>query len=136
MKQQKQHFDGFRRDLYQILDVHDGDTVTALVENGFDSLRRITFRLKDINTAEMKSKTEERKILAEKAKEFVISTLEGKQVGVESYKFKDGGFSRYLGVIYYLEDGEWINLNEQLLQLGLAQGYYKGASKDQGTWIN
>ena len=130
----KQYFDTFRRDILQIINIHDGDTLTALVENGFDDIRRITFRLDGINTAEITSKTEERKALANNAKAYVQAKLEGKQVGVESIKFKDGSFSRYLGVIYYLENGEWKNLNQELLQIHLAQVYHEGASKDEGEF--
>jgi hypothetical protein len=39
-----------------------------------------------------------------------------------------------LATIYYEENGEWINLNEDLLAKGLAQTYYPGASKDFGEW--
>lgn len=130
----KTYFDSFKRDIYEIIDIHDGDTLTALVDNGFDDIRRITFRLDGINTAELASTTEERKALASQAKEFVTSKLQGKQLGVESVKFKDGGFSRYLGVVYYLENGEWKNLNQELLQNHLAQVYYKGASKNEGVF--
>lgn len=130
----KQYFDSFRRDIYEIINIHDGDTLTALVENGFDDIRRITFRLDGINTAELASTTAERKVLASKATQYVTSTLKGKQTAVESIKFKDGSFSRYLGVIYYLEDGEWKNLNQELLELHLAQVYFKGASKDEGAF--
>jgi endonuclease YncB( thermonuclease family) len=130
----KQYFDTFRRDIHSIIDIHDGDTLTVLVENGFDDLRRITFRLDGINTAEIGSKTAERKALASKAKEHVKTTLEGKQMAVESIKFKDGSFSRYLGTIFYLDNGVWKNLNKELLDLHLAQVYYTGASKDEGEF--
>jgi endonuclease YncB( thermonuclease family) len=130
----KVYFDSFRRDVKEILDIHDGDTLTAMIYDGFDDYSIITFRLDGINTAELTSKTEERKILANNALAYVKAKLAGKQIGVESIKFKDGGFSRYLGVVYYLDNGEWKNLNQELLDVHLAQVYYKGASKEEGDF--
>jgi endonuclease YncB( thermonuclease family) len=130
----KQYFDTFRRDIREVIDIHDGDTLTALVDTGYDGFRKIVFRLEGINTAELSSDTEIRKTFANNAKDYVVSKLEDKQVAVESIRFKDGSFSRYLGVIYYLDDGVWQNLNEELKEIGLAQVYYKGASKDEGEF--
>jgi endonuclease YncB( thermonuclease family) len=130
----KVYFDSFKRDILEIIDIHDGDTMTALVENGYNSIGRITFRLDGINTAELTSKTEERKILANQALAYVKDKLAGKQIGVESIKFKDGGFSRYLGIVYYLDNGEWKNLNQELLDVHLAQVFHKGASKEEGDF--
>lgn len=128
--------DNYIRDVYQIIDIHDGDTFTALVDVGYDDFRKIKFRLKGINTAEMSDKSKGLRLeLAKKAKEYVTNILQNKKIRVHSERFEDGGFGRYLATIYYQnEKGEWINLNQELLDKGLAQHYYAGASKDFGEW--
>jgi endonuclease YncB( thermonuclease family) len=122
--------------MYKIENIHDGDTITAIVELGFNQLGRIVFRFKGINTAEMSSKKgTERYKLAVEARDYVQDKINNHPVRVYSEKFEDGGFGRYLGTIYYLEDGKWINLNQELLDKRLAQVYYLGASKDYGAFI-
>lgn len=127
--------DNYIRHIYKIEEVSDGDTITALVEMGYDKIDRIRFRFTGINTAEMKSaKGSQRYKLAVEAKTYVQNVLTNHKVRVHSEKFEDGGFGRYLGIMYYEKNGKWINLNQELLDKGLAQKYYLGASKDFGEW--
>lgn len=127
--------DNYIRHIYKIEDIHDGDTLRAIIETGYNSLDRVTFRLKGINTAEINSKQPFRLALAKKAKGYLQDKVENHKVRVLSEKFEKGGFGRYLGTLFYEnEQGEWINLNDELLDTGLAQSYYKGASKDEGEW--
>lgn len=128
--------DNYTRAIHSIEGIHDGDTVTALVEVGFNSISRVTFRLESINTAEIrKGQSDERMQLSTDAKSHVESRLRDHPVRVVSKKFKSGGFGRYLGVLYYQDGKEWVNLNQEMLDLGLAQKYYLGASKDFGEFI-
>lgn len=123
--------DNYIRHVYELVDIHDGDTISVIVESGFDGLDRLKLRLKGINTAELSSETQVRIELANKAKEFVKDRIEGKKIRIHSEKFKSGGFGRYLATIFYFEDNQWKNLNEELLASHLAQVYYLGASKDE-----
>lgn len=128
--------DNYIRHIHSIERVIDGDTIIALVELGYNIIGKVTFRFADINTAELRSeKGSVRYKLAHKAKDYVDDKLNNSEVRVHSEKFRDGGFGRYLGVMYYLnDDNEWINLNQELLNIGLAQEYYEGASKDFDEW--
>jgi endonuclease YncB( thermonuclease family) len=127
--------DNYIRDIYKIEEVKDGDTVVAIVELGYNQLGRVTFRFKGINTAEKNSnKNSKRYKLAMEAKDFVNDKLKNHKVRVLSEKFETGGFGRYLGSMYYEENGKWYDLNKELLDRGLAQIYYKGASKDYGEF--
>ena len=127
--------DSYIRNIIQIIDIYDGDTFTALVDVGFDTSRTVKFRFKGINTAELKGSTGLRLQLAYEAKAYVEKTLKGRKIRVHSERFEKGGYGRYLATIYYQNDkGEWINLNQELLDKGLAQHYYKGESKDFGEW--
>lgn len=127
--------DNYIRDVHSIVEIHDGDTMKALVELGYNVLGRIVFRFKGINTAEVgKKQNETRTKLAQDALAYVQDKLEKHRVRVHSEKFEDGGFGRFLGTLFYLDNGKWINLNEELFKKGLAQRYYLGASKDFGEW--
>jgi endonuclease YncB( thermonuclease family) len=127
--------DNYIRHLYCIERIIDGDTIVAIAELGYDSLNRIIFRFKDINTAEKNSEEGTKRFqLARDAKAYVENVMENHKVRVYSEKFKKGGFGRYLGIMYYEKDGQWIDLNKEMLDKGLAQAYYKGASKDYGEW--
>ena len=128
--------DNYVRHIYVIEDIHDGDTITAIAELGYNVLGRITFRFKGINTAETKSKIKNpvRYALGMKAKAYVQDILDNHKTRVYSEKFEDGSFGRYLGTMYYEKDGNWIDLNQELVDLGLAQKYYIGASKDFGDF--
>lgn len=127
--------DNYIRHVYAIERITDGDTVTLIVESGFNGLDRVTVRFKGINTAEMKSKKgTERYKLAHEAKDYVEEILQNHKIRIHSEKFEQDGFKRYLGTLYYENDGFWVNLNEELIQVGLAQVYYKGASKDYGEF--
>jgi endonuclease YncB( thermonuclease family) len=129
--------DNYIRHIYAIEDIHDGDTITAIAELGYDRLDRIVFRFKAINTAEVgkeKKQSEARVKLANDAKAYVENKILNHKVRVYSEKFKKAGFGRYEGIIFYLDNGEWINLNDELFAIGLAQKYYPGASKDFGEF--
>jgi micrococcal nuclease len=124
--------DNYIRNVHSIESVYDGDTITAIVDVGYDAKVEVKFRFLGINTAEMKGskKGTERYVLARKAKAYVEEKLKSHKVRVHSEKFEEDSFGRYLGTMYYEEKGEWINLNEELIKIGLAEVYYKGASKN------
>jgi micrococcal nuclease len=127
--------DNYIRDVHSIERVVDGDTVDAIVELGYGQLGRVTFRFKGINTAEKNSSKNSRRYkLAMEAKDYVNNVLTKHRVRVLSEKFETGGFGRYLGSMYYEKDGNWVDLNQELLDKGLAEVYYKGASKNYGEF--
>lgn len=127
--------DNYIRHIHSIEKITDGDSIKAIVELGYDKIDRIEFRFTGINAAEMKSKKGTvRYKLALEAKQYVTDKLMNHKVRVHSERFEKGGFGRYLGVMYYEKDSSWINLNEELLNIGLAQVYYEGASSDFGEW--
>lgn len=111
----------------QIVEVHDGDTIKLHVDDGYDVIRPVTIRFSVINTAELTSHDQHLKMLADEGRDYVKQFL-GQEIYVESYRFKEGGFGRYLGIIYYNNGTEWINLNKELLDKGLAHVYEVGKS--------
>ena len=93
--------------------VVDGDTLDLIVDLGFSTKIAWRCRLADIDRPETwRPKSDGEREHGEKATEFVIKELEGKDITIRSYKL--GVFSRYSCDIYY--DGK--NLTEELKKNG------------------
>lgn len=111
--------------------VVDGDTAVFDVSPGFNILMQgLIFRFNGINAPELKSKVKSTAALALKAKQFVIAAILGKDVQVQFTKNhgdqeKIDKYGRYLAVVWYVPatGGEKINLNLQMIALGLAKEY-------------
>jgi len=112
-----------------VIKVTDGDTIKVSVDLGYRIYPVVTIRFKGINCSDKTLKAELSKEMAKKATKYVTDKILNKEVWVDSYKFKDGDYGRYLGIIYYQEGDKWINLNQELLDIGLAKVYFEGASK-------
>lgn len=111
--------------------VIDGDTVVLRVSPAFKIvLMDYKFRLYGIDTAELNSKDEAQRELAKKAKDHVIAAILGKEVIIQAIRTKQSyemidSFGRYLVVVYYDKKGEQVNLNEELVAMGLAKVWEK-----------
>ena len=116
---------------FTVTRVIDGDTVIGDIDLGFGVvLKDRVIRLHGINTPELRSKNLSEKILAQKAKQFVIDTLKGKDICLMSIRDKKGSFGRILGVIYYKdEEGYEGDLSMALIDEHLAVPYIAGESK-------
>lgn len=98
---------------------YDGDTVTFMVDLGFKVHMTMNVRLADINTSEIRNSDLNDKERAIKARDFVRDALsKADNIIIKSGKVS-GKYGRYITTVFY--DG--INLNEQLLQEGLADPY-------------
>lgn len=105
----------------------DGDTVDVLVDLGFLTYTKIRFRLAGLDTAELKSKDDEKAVLAAKAHNFVQHWAP-KSTVVYIASTKTEKFGRWLAEIYKTGmAGE--SVNEALLREGLAKPY-KGTAKE------
>jgi micrococcal nuclease len=96
--------------------VIDGDTVDAIVDCGFNIHFCERFRLFGINAPEVRG--EERPQGLESA-EALREWCEGRDVIIETLKDKKEKYGRYLGTIWL--DG--VNINEEMVRLGLAEEY-------------
>lgn len=105
----------------KILSVYDGDTCTADIQLGFYVIaHKVKLRLYGINTAELRGGTEESKALAVKARDWLREQVLGNE-DITIKSFGKGKYGRWL-VEIYVESGE-ISLNQQLIDLGLADPY-------------
>lgn len=106
-----------QRDLYNYeaycTNVVDGDTADLSIDAGFRLTTEQRVRLLGINTPERNQEG------YEAAKAYLKGRILNKKVIVETYK--TDVFGRYLGILFI--DG--ININQELLDLGLAKVYQK-----------
>jgi len=109
----------------KVLSVYDGDTITVLVDLGFNTFRKIKIRLYGINTPELKSKDENERKLAKKAKLVLQNKILNKDIIIKTFKDKKGKYGRYLAEIYVNN----ININELMVKQGFAKPYFGGKRK-------
>lgn len=107
----------------KVLKVIDGDTIDVQIDLGFNIFIKERIRLFGINTPETRTKNLEEKKKGLEAKKFVQDEIGNKEITVEI--FKQGKFGRYLANIYYGKDF-FLNLNDELINLGMAVSYFGG----------
>ncbi len=100
----------------KIIEVYDGDTVTAMVDLGFYHYQQMIFRLYGINTPELRGEERERGLVV---RDIVRAMILNKEVTINSYKDKQEKYGRYLANIIVND----IDLNLWLVQNGHAEEY-------------
>lgn len=98
-----------------IIDVHDGDTATAVVDLGFHIKIQVKVRFKGINTPELKGDTRSAALISKKRVEDLILN---KDVIIITDKDKQEKYGRWLGTIYLLNETK--SVNALLVEEGLA----------------
>ena len=104
----------------KIVRVIDGDTVEADVDLGFDVGTRRTFRLCAINAPEMRGDTRGAGVAT---KGRLADLILERDVVLMTFKDKTEKYGRYLATIFYEENGMWFNVNQKLVEEGLAVPY-------------
>jgi len=100
----------------KIIDVYDGDTVTAIVDLGFLHFQEMKLRLYGIDTPELRGAE---KIEGRKVRDIVREMILNKEVEIHSYKDKQGKYGRYLATV--ILDG--LDVNKWLVDNGHAKPY-------------
>ncbi|MRT16737.1 hypothetical protein F3C99_07190 [Vitellibacter sp. q18] len=100
----------------KVIDVYDGDTITAMVDLGFYHYQQMKFRLYGINTPEIRGEDRDRGIAV---RDIVRTMILDKEVIINSYKDKQEKYGRYLANIL-IDD---LDLNQWLVQNGHAEEY-------------
>lgn len=93
--------------------VVDGDTADLVIDVGFHLTTKQRVRFLGINTPERNQAG------YQEAKDFVIESILGKDIIVQTYK--TDAFGRYLATLYV----DNVNLNVELLEKGLAKEYIR-----------
>ena len=103
----------------KVTEVYDGDTVTVDIDLGFSViLRKQKIRLCGINAPEVKGESRELGLVT---RDWLREHILGKDIILHTIRDRSEKYGRYLGIIYLPEIGT--NINEELLQLGLAIPY-------------
>ncbi|MFD0835358.1 thermonuclease family protein [Mariniflexile aquimaris] len=101
----------------KIIDVYDGDTVTAIVDLGFLHFQEMKLRLYGIDTPELRGAEKQAGIVV---RDLVREMILNKEVEIHSYKDKQGKYGRYLANI--IVDG--LDINKWLVDNGHAKPYF------------
>ena len=109
--------------VHEILGVHDGDTITAMLDIGFSTFREVILRLDGLDTPEV---TGPQSAAGKAVRDWLKKRLaSAREVVVESKSIDKYG--RSLAVVY--ADGE--SVNRELIALGMAASY---SGKGQRAW--
>ncbi|MCF6270289.1 MAG: thermonuclease family protein [Melioribacteraceae bacterium] len=110
--------------LYQykafVTKVYDGDTITVEIDLGFKTyVKGEKIRLRRINAPEVRGDSRAEGL---KSRDYLRMLIMNKEILLETIKDKKGKYGRYLGEVFLKqEDGEWLNINNNLVDKGFAE---------------
>jgi len=104
----------------KVLDVYDGDTMTLLIDVGFNIHLKEKVRLTGIDTPEIRTSSTREKIHGIHVRDYLREMLLGNIVEIETTK--EGKFGRYLVDVFY----EDLHINQHLIDRGDAKPYDGG----------
>ena len=107
----------------EVLEVNDGDTYTVRVNLGMRIYPETEIRMLGIDTPETKKykgryRFAEEIDIGKKIAKWVRNRILGKQVRLKTHLDEDDKYGRLLAEIEYEVNGQWVNLNQQMLSLG------------------
>jgi micrococcal nuclease len=105
----------------RVLSVYDADTVTLLIDVGFNIFLKEKCRFMGVDTPEIRTKNPKEKELGLEARDWVRELILKKDIEFKAHK--EGKFGRYL-IDIFLEDGK--KLNDLLIEKGYAKAYFGG----------
>lgn len=101
-----------------VVGVYDGDTCTVDVDLGWYTwVKTQKLRLNRINAPELRG---EEKAAGEQSRDFLRAKILDKNIVVETIKDSTEKYGRYLAEIWLEEDGQWINVNDLMVEKGFA----------------
>jgi endonuclease YncB( thermonuclease family) len=115
----------------RVIKVYDGDTITIASKLPYDEspMYRISIRLNGIDTPEMKGNSEDERIAAINARDYVSKLILNKFIRLENVNSEKYG--RTLADVYIGN----INLNELLIKERYAVSYDGGTKKTPVSWL-
>ncbi|MBI9019818.1 MAG: thermonuclease family protein [Verrucomicrobia bacterium] len=97
---------------------YDGDTVTADIDLGLKTIvKGEKLRLNRINTPEVRGDEKE---AGKVSRDWLRERIVGRSVLIETLKDKKGKYGRYIAEIWLPENGGYTNINDELVERGLA----------------
>ena len=102
----------------KVIKVYDGDTITVEIDLGFNIKITEKLRLIRINTPEVRGEERERGLISrDRLRELILN----KEIIIKTNKDKKGKYGRYLGEVIYEGEYGTINVNDWLVNEGLAE---------------
>ena len=108
----------------QIHSIYDGDTMTVDIDLGFNMIMgKRVLRLFGIDTPELRGEEREEGL---KVRDYVRELVEEvDEIYIKSHKDKSGKYGRILATVLLVKDEVVQDLNEHLLEKGMAKPYGK-----------
>ena len=98
---------------------YDGDTVTADIDLGLKTIvKGEKLRLNRINAPEMRG---DEKVAGKAARDWLRERIVGRSVLIETLKDSKGKYGRYIAEIWLPENGDYTNINDELVAKGFAE---------------
>jgi len=106
----------------EVLKVYDGDTITVVIDLGFDVSIKQSIRLLGIDTPEMRGESKQAAI---KSRDRLAELLkQNPDTYIKTYLDKEEKYGRMLGELVIPNKG---TINQILINEGLAKEYFGGA---------
>lgn len=103
----------------KVMDVHDGDTCTVLMDLGLRVNMEVKIRLYGINAPELIGESHDAGIAS---RDYLSGLILGRDVYIRTEKDKKEKYGRWLGKIY-LRDGDNESVNEKMVREKYAVAY-------------
>jgi len=112
----------FEYKVKEVVKIYDGDTITVILDLGFDITKKEIIRLFGIDTPEIRG--EERPDGLKSRKRLVELIEEHPDFYIKTYKDKTGKYGRMLGELMIPDNKT--SINQILINEGLAKPYFGG----------
>ena len=97
---------------------YDGDTITVDIDLGLrTTIKGEKVRLNRINTPEVRGPE---KVAGKVSRDWLRKRIVGRSVLIETFKDKKGKYGRYIAEIWLPENDGYTNINDELVERGLA----------------
>ncbi|VAX08697.1 hypothetical protein MNBD_GAMMA25-900 [hydrothermal vent metagenome] len=104
----------------KVRSVYDGDTIRVDVDLGMKtSINNEPIRLYRINAPELRGSDAEKE-KGRAARDYLRQRLDGKEIYLKTLKDKRGKYGRYIADIWLEDNGQWININDEIVSAGHA----------------
>ena len=98
---------------------YDGDTITVDIDLGLKTVvKGEKVRLNRINTPEVRGSEREAGLIS---RDWLRERIVGRSILIETFKDKKGKYGRYIGEIWLPENDGYTNINDELVERGLAE---------------
>jgi micrococcal nuclease len=122
----------------KVVKVYDADTITIAFKLPYDSspIYRENVRLFGIDAPEIKGKSEEEKLMAKEARDYLSSIILGKIIRLEIIHDNKEKYGRILAKIYHTVNGVETCLNDLLIEQRYVIRYDGGTKVKPESWFS